>query len=284
MSEYFKKHGVESIPTDLNGYEFSGSILDKDFVFKTLASLDFDAIVHLAAITDLKRTIEDPSLCYEVNCFGTLNMLELASRKNVDRFLFSSSANIFGAPKRNPIAEDSPIDPRVPYDYSKVIGESMVMSYHRSKGLPVTVTRSWLLFGEHDQPTRATMRFINACLSDRPISLNNKGRDTTAPSHVHNFAKLALAILKKKEAVGEAFNFGGERVVSIRQLAALIKKLTSSKSELILGPPRSDLERNPQVSYPSTRKIKRLLGYDYELTLQQGLLRTIEWVRRGNPD
>jgi nucleoside-diphosphate-sugar epimerase len=280
---YFDKHGVESIPTDVSGYKVSGNILDADFVFKTLASLDFDAIIHLAAITDLKKTIENPKLCYEVNCFGTLNMLELAARKNVKRFIFSSSANVFGAPKENPVVEDSPIDPRVPYDYSKVIGENMVMSYSKSKGLPVTITRSWLLFGEHDQSNRAVLRFINACLSGQPITLYNHGRDTTAPSHVHNFARLLITILKSKEAVGEAFNFGGEKVVSVKQLAALIKKLTSSKSKLILAPPRSELEKDPQISYPSTRKIKRVLHYDYELTLSEGLQRTIEWARHERP-
>ncbi len=282
LTEYFSKHGLESIPTDVSGYEVSGNLLDEDFVFRTLASLDFDAIVHLAAITDLKKTIQNPKLCYEVNCFGTLNMLELATLKRVKRFIFSSSANVFGAPKKNPVAEDSPINPRVPYDYSKVIGENMVMSYHKSKGLPVTITRSWLLFGEHDQSNRATVRFIKACLSDQPITLYNHGRDTTAPSHVFNFARLLMIILKSKEAIGETFNFGGESVVSVKQLATLIKKLTRSNSKLILAPPRSELEKDPQISYPSTRKVRRVLAYEYELTLAKGLLRTIEWARRGD--
>jgi nucleoside-diphosphate-sugar epimerase len=282
LIDYFKEHDVAIIPTDVKGYEVSGDILDPDFVFKTLASLDFDAVVHLAAITDLKKTIEDPKLCYEVNCFGTLNMLELAARKKVNRFIFSSSANVFGAPKKNPVSEDSPIDPRVPYDYSKVIAENMVMSYHKSKGLPVTITRSWLLFGEHDQSNRAIVRFINACLSGQPITLYNHGRDTTAPSHVYNFARLLITMLSSNEAVGEAFNFGGERVVSVRQLATLIKKLTRAESKLILAPPRSELEREPQISYPSTRKIKRVLDYEYELTLVEGLRRTIEWAKRGD--
>ncbi len=276
---FFKQKGLETIPTDLAGWDVSGNLLDREFVFGRLASLDFDAIVHLAAITEIKRTIEDPRLCFEVNCFGTLNMLELARRKSVSRIICASSANVFGAPKTNPVTEESPFDPRVPYDYSKVVCENLAMGFFKSKGLPVSITRSWLLFGEHDQPTRATIRFIRACLKNEPLTLFNGGKDTTSPTHAVNYAKLALSILTNDKAVGEAFNFGGEGPVSIRELAETVKNLTRSSSELTLLPPRSELEKDPQVSYPSIKKAQTLLGYTPELTLEQGLQRTIEWVK-----
>ncbi len=277
---YLQQNGVDTVPTDLSGWEASGNLLDKDFVFGKLASYDFDAMIHLAAITEIKKTIEDPRLCFEVNCFGTLNMLELALKKDVTRIICASSANVFGAPKSNPVTEESPFDPRVPYDYSKVVCENMAMAFHRSKGLPVSLTRSWLLFGEYDQPSRATIRFIRACLKNEPLTLYNGGRDTTSPTHAINYAKLALSILTNDKAVGQAFNFGGEGPVTIRELAETVKRLTGSKSELKLLPPRSELEKDPQISYPSIKKAQTLLGYTPALTLEQGLNRTIEWVRK----
>ena len=279
LVEYFTQKGVETIPTDVAGCEVSGNLLDREFVFGKLSSLDFDAIVHMAAITEIRKTVEDPKLCFEVNCFGSLNMLELALRKKVRRVLCTSSANVYGAPKKNPVTEDSPFDPRVPYDYSKVILENLAMSFHRTKGLPVSLTRSWLLFGKFDQPTRATIRFIRACLKDEPLTLFNGGKDTTSPSHAVNFAKLALDILNNDRAVGRAYNFGGERPVTIRDLAETIRDLTGSKSKLNLAPPRTELEAEPQISYPSVERAKSELGYEYELSLEQGLLRTIEWVK-----
>lgn len=279
LVRYFQEKGVGTLPTDLAGWDVSGDLLDKDFVFRTLASQDFDAIIHLAAITEIKKTIEDPKLCFEVNCFGTLNMLELAKRKGVRRIIVASSANVFGAPKTSPVTESSPFDPRVPYDYSKVVCENMAMAFRRSVNLPVSITRSWLLFGEYDQPTRATIRFIRACLKDEPLTLYNGGKDTTSPSHAVNFGKLALSIISDEKAVGEAFNFGGEKPVSIRELAETIKRLTGSKSGLKLLPPRSELEKDPQISYPSIDKIRGVLGYTHELSLEQGLQRTIDWVK-----
>ncbi|MDG7016488.1 MAG: GDP-mannose 4,6-dehydratase [Nitrososphaerota archaeon] len=214
-----------------------------------------------------------------VFCIEVENHNFLVERNGKIAFSGNSSANVFGAPKRNPVREDSPLAPRVPYDYSKVVGENMAMSFFESKRLPVTITRSWLLFGEHDQPTRATIRFIRACLTGEPITLYNGGKDKTAPSHAVNYARLVHTILNNEKAVGEAFNFGGERAVTVRQLAQTVKRLTQSNSELILAPPRTEMEKQPQISYPSTAKIKRLLGYKYELSLEKGLQRTIDWVR-----
>jgi nucleoside-diphosphate-sugar epimerase len=277
--EYLTKHGYETIETDVVGNANAGSVTERTFVKEKLGRLDFDAVVHLAGIADLKKTIDDPYLCYEVNCLGTMNMLELALKKNVKRFIFPSSANVYGAPRKNPVTEEARFEPRVPYDYSKVAGESLCMGYYRAKSLPVAITRSWLLFGEYDQPTRAVPRFIGAALRNEPIKLFNSGRDTTAPVHATNYGKLVATILEKDSSIGEAFNFGGEKALSIRELAELIKMLTGSRSELQLLPPRSEAEAEPQISYPSNEKLRRVLGYEPEVTLEAGLRRTAEWVR-----
>lgn len=282
ISEYLIGHGYDVIRTDKEGTELIGDIRDKEFVFKKLGSVEFDAIVHLAAIADLKKTIDDPHTCFEINSFGTLNMLELALKKKVKRFVLASSANVYGAPKELPVREEASFSPRVPYDYSKVISEYLAMSYFKVKSLPVSITRSWLLFGEYDMPNRAIIRFIQSCLRNEPLILFNSGMDTTAPSHAVNYAKLVMLILENEVSVGKAFNFGGEKVLSVRELAELIKGLTDSRSDIILQPPRSEFELEPQISYPSTDRIRSMLNYEYELTLEQGLLRTIDWVKHKN--
>ena len=111
---YLSKHGHETVTTDMAGTENVGSVTDKSFVFETLAKLDFESVVHLAAIADLKRTIDNPYVAFDVNSYGTLNMLELALRKGVKRFVYASSSNVYGAPKKNPVTEETDFDPRVP--------------------------------------------------------------------------------------------------------------------------------------------------------------------------
>lgn len=282
VMSYLASHGFEPIGTDVSaGADVVGSVVDPSFVNEKLARLDFEAIVHLAGIADIKKTIEDPYSCYQVNCFGTLNALELASKKKVKRFHYASSANVYGAPKSNPVTEGSAMDPRVPYDYSKVVGENLAISYFKTKGVPVAMTRAWLLFGEFDHPSRALPFFIRKFLKNDPVGLFNSGRDVTAPSHAANFAKLIAKILEKDAAVGQAFNFGGAETLSIRELAERIKRLTNSSSDLQMLPPRSPAEAEPQVSYPSTEKMRRLLGYEYELSLDDGIKRTIDWIKKS---
>jgi UDP-glucose 4-epimerase len=278
---YLSGHGFEPMGTDVAaGADVVGSVVDSSFVNERLSLLDFEAIVHLAGIADIKKTMEDPYSCFQVNCFGTLNALELAVRKRVKRFIYASSANVYGAPQKNPVTEEHPMDPRVPYDHSKVVGENFAMSYFKTKGVPVSITRAWLIFGEFDHPSRAVPFFIRKCLKDEPVGLFNSGRDVTAPSHAANFAKLVAGILEKDAAVGKAFNFGGAERLSIRELAERVKQLTKSKSELQMLPPRSPAEKDPQVSYPSTERMKAL-GYDYELGVDEGLKRTIDWMKKS---
>jgi nucleoside-diphosphate-sugar epimerase len=276
LCEYLKNRRFLVFKTDLHSAEFSGDVADEDFVFNSFKDLELDAIVHLAAMANIEETIKKPHQCYKVNCFGTSNMLELARRKSVKRFIYMSSANVYGIPSKLPVTEETPLNPRTPYDYSKVIAEMLVESYHVHQKLPTVILRCWKLFGKYDVETTAMTRFIKACLQNRPIPLYNAGRDATDPTYIENFCYAAELSLKKDEAIGEAFNVGCGDKVSIKHLAEKIKKLTISESKLQLLPPRTELEATPMISYPSIKKIREKLGYKPVISLEEGLRRTIE--------
>lgn len=274
---YLRKMGHVILTTDLDSGGVRGDITDKGFVLQTLMRHDFDSIVHLSAVADVRRCIEDAHRCYEVNSFGTLNLLELAIRKRVRRFIYSSSANVYGVPLELPVHETTPFNPRTPYDDSKVISENLIRSYGKHKGLRFVILRSWKLFGGYDIPTTAVSRFILACLRGNRIELYNGGKDTTDPYHIENYCMAIQLCLEKDEAVGQAFNVGTGNEVSIRQLAELIKSLTKSGSEVVDLPPRSVAESQPMRSYPSIDKIRKTLGYKPMIGIEEGLRRTIRY-------
>jgi nucleoside-diphosphate-sugar epimerase len=251
-------------------------------VFDTLSKADFDSIIHLAALADIKKTTEDPYSTYKVNVFGTLNMLELAAKKNASKFLYASSANVYGVPIDRPATESTPFNPRLPYDYSKVLAEMTVRSYAVHKKLNISMTRSWLLFGEGEPPSRAIPRFVRACLANQPIPLYNAGRDVTDPTHAENYGRVAELILTKKESKDEAFNVGSGNKMSIREIAEMVKKVTNSSSELQLLPPRTEFEKEPQISYPSIDKLKGKLGYEPIVNFEKGIERVVKWVRSAS--
>ncbi len=269
--------GVDIIP----GSELVGDITDSNFVFSTIEKEDFDALIHLAALADIKKTTSDPYAAYKVNDYGTLNMLELASRKNVSRFVYASSANVYGVPVDRPATEMTPFNPRLPYDYSKVIGEMLVRSFAAHKNLKISITRSWLLFGEWEPKTRAVPRFVRACLANEKIPLFNGGKDVTDPTYAENYGRLVELILTNDKAVGEAFNFGSGNQMSIREMAETIKKITKSSSDLELLPPRTEFETEPQISYPSIDKLRRILAYEPVVGFDEGIARVVNWIKQN---
>jgi nucleoside-diphosphate-sugar epimerase len=279
LSAYLGRKGFDVLGVDISeGSQYRGDVADRDFVFGELAKLDFEAVIHLAALADIKKTTEDPYSTYRVNDFGTLNMLELSARKNVARFIYASSANVYGVPVDRPATEMTPFNPRLPYDYSKVLGEMLVRSYSAHKKLKMSITRSWLLFGEGEPKTRAIPRFVRACLANQKIPLFNAGRDVTDPTHAENYGRVAELILTKEAAAGEAFNVGSGNKFSIREIAEKVKSITGSNSELELLPPRTEFEKEPQVSYPSIDKLKRVLGFEPTVTFDEGIRRVVKWI------
>ena len=283
LSNYLGKKSFDLIGIDITpGSNLVGDISDPNFVLNTIGKEDFDAIIHLAALADIKKTTADPYETYKVNDYGTLNLLELAARKNVSRFLYASSANVYGVPVDRPATEMTPFNPRLPYDYSKVLAEMLVRSYAAHKNLKVTITRSWLLFGEGEPKTRAVPRFVRACLSNEKIPLYNEGKDVTDPTYAENYARAAELILTNDKAIGEAFNFGSGNRMSIREMAETIRRITNSSSELELLPPRTEFEKEPQVSYPNIDKLRRILGYEPAIDFETGIRKVVDWIKQSD--
>jgi len=273
LTEYLRMRGHEIVTLDVWGeVDYTVDVLDFERLSMAISRARPEALVHLAAIVGIPRSIEDPHTCFRVNVQGTLNAVEAARRAGGPRFIYLSSANVYGLPEKLPVTEDARLNPRSPYDHSKVAAEFVLWSYYKSHGIPVVVFRPWRLFGEHDQ-TSVVHRFVDACLKNEPLTLYNFGRDTTDPTHVNNLCHAVELSLENPVAVGEAFNIGMGREVSIRDLAEKIRELTRSRSELFLLPPRSEVEREPMRSYPSIEKVRRILGYEPIVGLEEGLER-----------
>ncbi|MEM0440073.1 MAG: NAD-dependent epimerase/dehydratase family protein [Candidatus Caldarchaeum sp.] len=280
LVEYLVKRGYDVVGADVvDGGDVKLDVTIFSNVLDVFEKTGVDSVVHLAAVADIPESMKDPYRCFNVNVCGTINILEAARRREIERAVIFSSANYYGAPFKVPVEETDPPNPRTPYDFSKVALENVVWSYHRNHGVPVTVLRPWKTFGEYEPENKMVPKFVKLCLTGAPIPLYNGGADVTDPYYVENLCYVVELCLKKQEAIGEAFNVGTGNPLSVRQLAEIIKKMTNSSSELKNLPPRTPAEAVPMKSIPSIEKLRKKLDYSPIVSLEDGLRRMINFYQ-----
>lgn len=189
------------------------------------AMRDIELVVHTAGNSSGTVSVDDPRFDFETNAVGTFNIAEAALQAGVRRFVYLSSASVYGTPQRFPIDEEHPTKPFVPYGASKLSGEVACLSLFHSAGLPVVMVRPFCVYGPGENPKWALVevsRYLRWHLNSQPIEIigdiDQKTRDFV---HVRDVVASLLLIADRAEA-GEIFNVGSGEEVSMRQLTQII--------------------------------------------------------------
>lgn len=207
-----------------------------------------EAVMHLAALVAIPHSYAAPHSYIETNVVGTLNLLEAATKFGVERFLQTSTSEVYGSAQYVPIDEAHPIVGQSPYAASKIASDNLAYSYFASHGLPVTIVRPFNSFGPR-QSMRAIIPTIIGQIASgsRDIRLGalHPTRDFT---FVIDTANAFLATLESKKVVGETINFGSGFEISIKNLVELISKLMDAEIEIKLDssrvrPDKSEVDR-----------------------------------------
>lgn len=247
-----------------------GDIRDFDLVKKVMKSVD--AIIHCAAQTSVIRSVEDPLFDAQNNLIGTLNLLEAArGLKKLKRFIYFSSAAVYGIPKYLPIDEDHPTKPISPYGISKLAGEFYARLFHELYRVPTTCIRPFNVYGKLNSSSEYSgviSKFLERLKGKLPPVICDDGEQTRDFIHVRDVVDMIVLILERDEAVGETFNCGTGREISINKLADLAISISAMK----LKPKYSD-SRLGDIgrSYADIGKAERILGFRPKISIEQGL-------------
>ena len=237
----------------------------------------FDAVIHLAARAGVRPSIAQPVLYEEVNCVGTLRLLEAATAFGKPRFLFASSSSVYGINSKLPFAENDPIEkPVSPYATTKRSGELLVFNYHHLHGLPAVCLRFFTVYGPRQRPEMAIARFIRGIEAGEPIPFYGDGtsrRDYTYIDDVADGVEAALAADMSFDIV----NLGGARPVTLADLVRAVESATGRNARLDRLPAQAG---DVPVTFASVEKAERLLGFRARVPLAEGLRRSVEWHRR----
>ena len=265
-----------------------GSILDEDKVDRLVA--ECKQIYHLAAVVGVKLVFEDPVRTIEVNVRGTENVLGAALRHG-RKVLIASTSEVYGKDVRNPDGrfreeDDITLGPSIRWCYacSKALDEYLARSYYMRKGLPVVIVRLFNTVGPRQTGAYGMVipRFVEQALTGKPITVYGDGEQVRSFCWVGDVVEAMVKLMEHPKAVGEVFNVGSDKPITINELARKVKEMTGSDSpiqhipyEQAYGPGFEDIRfRVPDIS-----KIRKLIGFEPTLGIDGILERVIEFKR-----
>ena len=249
-----------------------------------------DYLVHLAAAVGVKLIVESPVNTIETNIYGTEIVLQLANKKK-KKVLIASTSEVYGKNDDVPFKEDADMvlgpttKGRWSYACSKAIDEFLALAYYKEKKLPVVIARLFNTVGPR-QTGRYGMvvpTFVQQALRGHAITVYGDGTQTRSFTHVKDVVRALIGIVNHAEAVGQVFNIGNNKEISIEALAKRIREKTSSDSEIVYIPYGQAYEEGFEDMLrrvPDITKINRLIGFAPEAGIEEIIDSVIDYYKR----
>jgi NAD dependent epimerase/dehydratase len=272
---------LEDIPS-LNQVQLvTGDIRDSHFCLRLAENAE--VLFHLAALISIPGSYRAPESYLETNVKGTLNLCQAALKGGVQKFIHLSTSEVYGTAKYVPIDETHPLQAQSPYSASKIGADAIATSFYSSFQLPVIIARPFNVYGPR-QSARAVIPTIISQIATgaKEVKLGNltTTRDFT---FVDDTCRGLLALASIENGLGEVFNIGSNQEISIGDLFRLIAGIMSSDARIEidtdrLRPPDSEVRR----LRCNGQKLRDSHGFQPEVSLREGLQRTVEWFQNPN--
>lgn len=267
-----KEYRLQKLQT-LSGFTFHKLDISKKSIIEQFKKDKFDAVINLAARAGVRSSVENPWVYLESNVTGTLNMLELCRVTGTKKFLMASTSSIYGANPPYPTPETASSDePLQPYAASKKGAEALSHAYHYLHNIDVSVVRYFTVYGPAGRPDLALFRFTQWISEDRPVHVYGDGEQSRGFTYLDDIARGTIQALKPLGH--EIINLGGHEVITINNLITLIEEVTGKKANVDYGPAvQADMRSN----WADVRKARRLLGWEPQFTLREGVKQLYKW-------
>jgi nucleoside-diphosphate-sugar epimerase len=257
-----------------------GDVSDRD-ALDGLLSDDVDACIHLAAEIDVQESLDDPRSHFETNVVGTERILE-ACRETDTRLGLVGTCMVYDmVDSKEGIDESHPVKPASPYAGTKLAAENIAESYYHGYGLPVTTLRPFNTYGPYQKTGMAggvVSIFTSRDIEGEPLKIYGDGTQTRDLMYVTDCARFIVDGTFTEKATGEVINAGTGSDISINDLAELIASEGTEIEHVEHHHPQSEVQKllcNPE-------KANELLGWEPEVSLEEGVKRLREWLQEGS--
>ncbi|MEW6745591.1 MAG: SDR family oxidoreductase [Planctomycetota bacterium] len=242
-----------------------------------------DLVFHLAAIPSVTRSVDDPFGCHRANTLGTLNVLEASRRARVARVVYASSSSVYGDSPTLPKHESMREDPLSPYAAQKLLGEHYCGIYARLHGLSTVALRFFNVFGPRQDPASpysgVISIFARRLLEGEPPEVHGTGEQSRDFVYVGNVVDALTRAALRDLPAGMTINVASGRRITVNELVTRLRKLTGGPAPIHGAPRPGDVSH----SLADISRARELLGYTAAVDLDQGLERTLAWLRKAVP-
>ncbi|MGD9962535.1 MAG: NAD-dependent epimerase/dehydratase family protein [Thermoplasmata archaeon] len=231
-----------------------------------------DAVVHCAAQVSVERSTEDPVGDAQTNVLGTVNMLHASARSGVGRFVYVSSAAVYGDPRSIPIVEDHPTEPMSNYGASKLAGEKFTLAFGHTTGMEVVAVRPFNFYSPRADPgspySGVITKFVERVRNGKPPVIEGDGLQTRDFVHARDVAAMMVTLLDAEGVSGKVFNCGSGRPTSVLDLARLTISASGRHFEPQFTAPRKGDIRH---SLADVTRARDILGFSARIPLSEGM-------------
>lgn len=274
------ENNIKDLLEDSRLTMIEGNIRDASFVDTLFVTYKPDVVVHLAAETHVDRSITGPQVFLETNVIGTGILLDACLRYGIGRFHHVSTDEVYGSlPLQGGSAftEQSPLLPSSPYAASKASSDLLVLSYYKTYGLPITISRCSNNYGTHQYPEKLIPLMIQHALQEAPLPVYGDGLNVRDWIHVVDHCR-AIDTILQAGVIGEVYNIGGGKEIANIDLVKQILGILDKPYELITYV-NDRLGHDLRYAVDSS-KVQRL-GWRPEYTMEDTLTGIVEWYRKN---
>lgn len=253
-----------------------GDIRDEGLMTKLVS--DVDIVVNAAAQTHVDRSISGPQLFTDTNVMGTQVLLEAVRQAGVKRFVQVSTDEVYGSIEEGGFTESSPIQPNSPYSASKAAADLLVMSYFKTYGMNIGMTRCSNNYGPYQYPEKLIPLFVLNALDDKSLPVYGDGMQIRDWIHVRDHAKAVIRVIESGEA-GEIYNIGSNNEwANIQITKTLLELLDKPESLIEYVTDRPGHDRRYAID---SSKMKNTLQWEPSVCFKDGLQETIDWYQEN---
>jgi UDP-glucuronate 4-epimerase len=272
-----KRENVRAHEQDRAYRLIEADIRERGSLERVFAETEFETIVHLAARAGVRPSLKEPQLYAETNVNGTLNLLELAREHHVRQFIFGSSSSVYGINAKVPFSEEDPIrQPISPYAATKAAGELLCHTYSHLYGIRCVCLRFFTVYGARQRPDLAIHKFARLIDKGQPIPVFGDGTTRRDYTYIDDIIAGVAAAIDYEASPYEVINLGESHTVELRELIALLEKELARQAMIDRQPMQpGDV---PQT-FADITKARRLLGYNPQTEIEEGVHRFVEWFR-----